>query len=66
MWTKGFPFANNLYQYSDFIRAVAKYPMFCNEVPSSSASTLEDICKQELAALMAHISYESGDLQAVA
>ena len=64
-WNNAFPFHNTVYSYESFLRAVAKFPMFCNESASATV-TLEDTCKQELATLLAHISYESGSLQAVA
>lgn len=65
-WNQSFPYASSVYTYANFMRAVAKFPMFCNEVPSASAEILSDICKRELATLLAHIKYESGALQAVA
>jgi hypothetical protein len=43
------------------LRAVAKFPMFCNEVSDTSIS-LDDSCKRELAALLAHIKVTTGDL----
>ena len=61
-WTQSFPFNNLIYTYDNFLRAVAKFPMFCNEVSSVSTMTLEEACKQEIATLLAHISYESGSL----
>ena len=66
IWNQSFPFNNTLYTYNDFLRSVAKFPMFCNEVDSSTGLSLTDACKLELATLLAHISYETGSLQAVA
>ena len=30
-WDRGFPLADPIYTYTDFLRAVAKFPAFCNE-----------------------------------
>jgi hypothetical protein len=53
-----FPNKNALYTYDGFIKAVAKYPMFCGEYNvNSSDLNLENIdnaCKRELSALLAH------------
>ena len=61
IWKNSFLFPNTIYSYSTFLRAVAKFPMFCNEVGDTSIS-LDDACKRELAALLAHISVTTGDL----
>jgi hypothetical protein len=30
-WDRGFPQANEIYTYDNFLKAVAKFPAFCNE-----------------------------------
>jgi hypothetical protein len=32
IWKNSFPFPNYTYSYSEFLRAIAKFPMFCSEV----------------------------------
>ena len=63
-WNQSFPFNNSTYTYNDFLRAVAKFPMFCNEFNTATMGSLtqKDVCKRELATLLAHISYASGSL----
>jgi chitodextrinase len=60
-----FPLADSLYTYENFLKAVAKFPAFCNEYNEDlSGLNTEDIdntCKRELATLFAHIAYESGN-----
>mmetsp|Transcript_10910 Transcript_10910/g.14710 ORF Transcript_10910/g.14710 Transcript_10910/m.14710 type:complete len:154 (+) Transcript_10910:41-502(+) len=45
------------YTYDNFLRAVAKFPKFCNEIPTGSSVSQTDICKREVAALLGHIFY---------
>ena len=62
-----FPYRNDGYEYKYFLRAVAQFPKFCDK-PQDGAmlSTYQDFhngtatCRRELAALFAHITYESG------
>mmetsp|Transcript_31223 Transcript_31223/g.38567 ORF Transcript_31223/g.38567 Transcript_31223/m.38567 type:complete len:199 (+) Transcript_31223:3-599(+) len=61
---QAFPLGSPVYAYDDLLRAIAKFPMFCNEAPTNSHVSLTDTCKKELAALLAHIKYETGTLQA--
>lgn len=61
LWKSSFIFPNYTYSYGSFLRAVAKYPMFCNEVSDSSIS-LDDACKSELAAILAQISVTTAEL----
>jgi len=60
-----FPERDAFYTYNSFIKAVAKYPAFCNEkngaVESTNTATLDETCKRELSALFAHITYASGN-----
>ena len=50
----------NIFTFSNFIKAVAKYPTFCNQKSPNNTSTLDDLCKIELATLFAHITQETG------
>lgn len=48
------------YSYDNFLRAVAKYPAFCNEsAHGDSVVQLDEMCKKELATLFAHMSRTS-------
>ena len=58
-WDTGFPQANDLYEYEDFLRAVGLFPMFCGEAPPA-AGDIDDVCRRELAALFAHWGQETG------
>jgi hypothetical protein len=64
-----FPIADDFYTYENFLRAVAKFPAFCNEYNADEPLTqlfwtntadLDSVCKRELSALFAHIAFESG------
>ena len=59
-----FPYRNDGYKYKYFLRAVAQFPKFCAERKLENAyANLKNettACKRELAALFAHITYESG------
>lgn len=61
-----FPLANSFYTYNNFLKAVAKFPAFCNQVNSEytgltiNAENLDNACKRELSTLFAHIALESG------
>jgi hypothetical protein len=48
-----------VYTYDNFLRAVAKFPSFCNEAKDSD---LENACKVELSTFLAHMKHESGTL----
>jgi hypothetical protein len=59
-----FPLRNDKYTYTNFLKAVAKFPYFCNEFKDEDKLNLENeenACKRELAALFAHMAYESGN-----
>ena len=58
-WPTMFPHANSIYTYENFLKAVAKFPMFCNESALDGWS-LEDTCKRELSTLFAHWGQETG------
>ena len=61
-----FPNRDSLYDYNGFIKAVAKYPMFCGEYNASSSDTnlenLDNACKRELSTLLAHFEINSEGL----
>ena len=57
-----FPDRNAIYTYDSFLRAVGKFPAFCNEGNTIDAGVA---CKRELAALFAHIYYESNGLSEI-
>ena len=62
-WVAMFPQADAS-EYMAFLGAVAQYPAFCSEYNEQIAHHLWDLeksCKRELATLIAHIQYESGD-----
>ena len=57
-WDLGFPLADPIYTYENFLKAVAKFPYFCGE--SNLDLSLEDTCRRELATLFAHWGQETG------
>lgn len=64
-WSKAFPHAHELYDYTGFLKAVARFPAFCNEtqLKEDSAGTgdaLEQSCRIELATIFAHWGQETG------
>ena len=58
-WEDMFPKRNDLYDYDSFLKAAAKYPMFCGE---SNCPGYSDVmgCGRELVTLFAHLSQETG------
>jgi len=58
-WSVGFPLANPVYTYKNFLKAVAKFPKFCNET-NKAGQSLDQTCKRELATLFAHWGQETG------
>ena len=58
-WTDNFPLRDPIYEYEDFLKAVAKFPAFCGET-NIEGQSLEEACKRELAALFAHWGAETG------
>jgi hypothetical protein len=52
-WDRGFPLANAVYSREEFLKAVAKFPAFCNETNLPDWS-VDDTCKKELATIFAH------------
>lgn len=65
-WNVWFALANkgagpnqNPYSYENFLKAVAKFPYFCNEGTAAELQA-DEVCKRELAALMAQFVQETG------
>jgi len=54
-----FPFADPFYTYENFLKAVAKFPNFCNE-NNFEQYTMDETCKRELAGIFAHWGQETG------
>ena len=60
-WAAGFPQANPIYTYENFLKAVSKFPKFCGESNTAFNNlTVEQACKRELAAIFAHWGQETG------
>ena len=64
-WVTFFPQANSIYTVTNLLRAMAKFPAFCNEVDDSLGLSQEDACKKELAAFLANVSHETSQLRQV-
>jgi len=58
-WDRGFPQANSVYSWDEFLKAVAKFPAFCNESELANWS-VDDICKRSMSTLFAHWGQETG------
>ena len=59
-WKYLFPIAKDAYTYENFVKAIAKFPMICNEKASSVSLSIDDVCKKELATMFAHFAQETG------
>lgn len=59
-WNYIFAMRDDLYTYEGFLRAVAKFPAFCDE-SNRSDLTLDEACRYELATLFAHFGQETGN-----
>ena len=57
-WNTAFPHADAIYTYTNFLKAVAKFPAFCNE--TNLSMSLLDTCKREVSTLFAHWGQETG------
>lgn len=63
LWDILFPAALEVYTYENFLRAVAKFPKFCEDAKDSDdEADLLEACKVELSAFLAHMKHESGTL----
>ena len=51
-WDQGFPLADPIYTYDNFLKAAAKFPNFCNET-NTQGHSLDTACRRELAAIFA-------------
>jgi len=60
MWDDAFPYANDVYNHADFLKAVAKFPSFCGENNLGSKYTLTETCSRELSTMFAHWGQETG------
>ena len=58
-WDIAFPLADEVYTHENFLKAVAKFPAFCNETNLSDMS-LEESCRKELSTMFAHWGQETG------
>ena len=58
-WDYLFPMRNTVYQYLEFLKAIWKYPLFCNQT-NESGMTLDQTCRKELATIFAHYAQETG------
>jgi chitodextrinase len=58
-WNRGFPLADPIYTFDNFLKAAAKFPHFCNET-NIAGHDLEKACTRELAAVFAHWTQETG------
>lgn len=61
LWNSFFPQALPVYTYDNFLKAVAKFPKFCND-PSAVDPDLENSCRVELSTFLAQMKHESGSL----
>jgi len=65
-----FPIRDSMFTYTNFLKAVGKFPMFCNEFNAdytghkTNAENVDMTCKRELSTLFAHIAYQSGKMDA--
>ncbi|WP_299596248.1 glycoside hydrolase family 19 protein [uncultured Microbulbifer sp.] len=57
-WDFLFPVRAAEYSYTNFLRAVAKFPAFCGDY--SDGRNAEDICRKSLATMFAHFTQETG------
>ena len=48
------------YTYTNYLKAVAKYPAFCGDAAAESSANLDALCKQAMASMFAHFAQEVG------
>lgn len=58
-WAIGFPIADPVYTYDNFLKAAAKFPSFCSET-NIEGHSLDTACRRELAGIFAHWTQETG------
>jgi len=62
-WNQFFPNALDIYTYENFLRAVAKFPRFCEDAKDSDEEAdLLEACKIEISTFLAHMKHECGSL----
>lgn len=59
-------FSGSVYSYDSFLKAVAKFPAFCDETANPLGYDLTDTCKRELAAFFANVDTTSSSLTVAA
>lgn len=59
-WNEIFPVRKSIYTYSELLKAVAKFPGFCNDVAPGNSLDMDTACKTELATIFAHMVQETG------
>ena len=57
-WNYLFPIRHASYSYENFLKAVGKFPKFCNE--AADGLDIDYICRKELAVVFAHFVQETG------
>ena len=57
-WEFLFPRRSPEYTYTNFLKAVAKFPIFCSD--QADAEQAEAICRKSLATMFAHFTQETG------
>ncbi len=58
MWNYLFPLRNEMYTYTRFLQAIAKFPAFCRTYNDGRNS--DDICKRSITTMFAHFVQETG------
>jgi chitodextrinase len=58
-WNEIFPVRKSIYTYTEFLKSVAKFPAFCNEIATDSGLDIDIVCKTELATVFAHMVQET-------
>ena len=48
------------YTYTNYLKAVAKYPAFCGDAAANSSANLDELCMQAMASMFAHFAQEVG------
>ena len=48
------------YTYTNYLKAVAKYPAFCGDDAAESSADLDELCMQAMASMFAHFAQEVG------
>ena len=48
------------YTFTNYLKAVAKYPAFCGDAAASSSANLDQLCMQAMASMFAHFAQEVG------